>query len=76
MAQDKEVQKMLIQERYDRMDILTYGNDREKKGARQQMESDARRMFAKGISPKDIAEIQEVSLEVIKEILGLQPACV
>lgn len=32
MAQDKEVQNMLVKERYDRMDILTYGNDRERKG--------------------------------------------
>ena len=65
---------MLIQERYDRMDILTYGNDCEQKGARKQLENDARRMYAKGISPKDIAEILEVHLPVIEQILGLQLA--
>lgn len=74
MAQDKEVQSMLIEERYDRMNILTYGNDRERKGDRLRLEHDAKRMYAKGIKPEDIAEIQEVSLDVIEEILGLQPA--
>ena len=74
MAQDKEVQSMLIEERYDRMNILSYGNDRERKGDRLRLEHDAKRMYAKGIKPEDIAEIQEVSLDVIEEILGLQPA--
>ena len=32
MEQDKEVQNVIIQERYDRMDWLSYGNQREKKG--------------------------------------------
>lgn len=32
MAQDKEVQNMLIQEKYDRMDWLTYGKEREERG--------------------------------------------
>lgn len=32
MAQDKEVQNMLIQERYDRMDWLTYGNEQRREG--------------------------------------------
>ena len=32
MAQDKEVQSMLIQEKYDRMDWLTYGNEQRKQG--------------------------------------------
>ena len=32
MAQDKEVQNMIIQERYDRMDVLTYGSEREAAG--------------------------------------------
>lgn len=32
MAQDKEVQNMLIQERYDRMDWVTYGNEQKKEG--------------------------------------------
>ena len=33
MAQDKEVQNMIIQERYDRMDWLTYGNEQRREGA-------------------------------------------
>ncbi len=32
MGQDKEVLNMLIQEKYDRMDWVTYGNERESKG--------------------------------------------
>lgn len=32
MAQDREVQNIIIQERYDRMDWLTYGNQREAAG--------------------------------------------
>ena len=32
MAQNKEVQEMLLQEKYDRMDWVSYGNEREKKG--------------------------------------------
>ena len=74
MAQEKEVQNMLIQERYDRMDWVTYGNEKKDEGVRQQLERDAKGMFAKGLSTKDIAEIQGVSVETIEEILGLQPA--
>ena len=73
MAQDKEVQNMLIQEKYDRMDILTYGNDMRKTGARSQMEQDAKGMYAEGIQPDVIARIQDVSVDVIEKILGLQP---
>ena len=32
MAQDKEVQNMLIQEKYDRMDWVTYGNEQKREG--------------------------------------------
>ncbi len=32
MAQDKEVQNMLIQEKYDRMDWVTYGNEQMREG--------------------------------------------
>ena len=71
MAQDKEVQNMLIQERYDRMDWLTYGKEKRDEGVRQQLEHDARGMYKKGLSPKDIAEIQGVPVETIEEILGL-----
>ncbi len=33
MGQDKEVQFMLTKEKYDQMDWLSYGNEREEKGA-------------------------------------------
>ena len=65
---------MLIQEHYDRLGILLYGNDCEQKGVRRQLENDTRRMYAKGISPQDIAERQEVPLKEIEIILGLQLA--
>ena len=32
MAQDKEVQNMLLQEKFERMDWVSYGNDRERDG--------------------------------------------
>jgi uncharacterized protein YjcR len=31
-------------------------------------------MYKKGMNPKDIAEIQNVSVEEIEKALGLQPA--
>ena len=58
MAQDKGVQEMLIQEKYDRMDWVTYGDEQRREGTRQQLEKDARGMYKKGMNPKDIAEIQ------------------
>lgn len=72
MAQDKEVQNMLIQERYERMDWVTYGNEQRSTGARQQLEDDARGMYAEGIKPDVIARIQKVSVDMIEKILGLQ----
>lgn len=75
MGQDKDVQNMLIQERYDRMDWLTYGKEQRDEGvsfgARQQLEHDARGMYKKGLSPKDIAEIQGIPVETIEEIPDL-----
>ena len=38
---------------------------------RKRMESDARGMYRKGLSPEDIAEIQQVDIKIIREILGL-----
>lgn len=73
MAQDKEVQRMLIQEKFDRMDIVSYGNDKKREGAREQMEDDAKGMYAEGLKPDAIARIQKVSVDTIEEILGLQP---
>ena len=35
MAQDKEVQNMLLQEKYERMDWVSYGNDRERDGEKE-----------------------------------------
>lgn len=32
MAQDKEVRNMIIQERYNRMDWTTYGNQKKREG--------------------------------------------
>ena len=73
MAQDKEVQNMLIQEKYDRMDWLTYGKEQKNEGDRQRMEEDAKGMYAEGIKPDVIARVQKVFVDVIEKILGLQP---
>ena len=72
-AQDKEVQNMLIQEKYDRMDWLTYGKEQKNEGDRQRMEEDAKGMYAEGIKPDVIARVQKVFVDVIEKILGLQP---
>ena len=74
LAQDKEVQSMLTQERYDRMAWVSYGNEREKKGAKNQMEEDAKGMYAEGIAVDVIARIQKTTVDAIEKILGLQPA--
>ena len=78
MAQDKGVQEMLIQEKYDRMDWVTYGDERRRegeiKGTRQQMEKDARGMYEEGLKPEVIARIQGISVKEVEEILGLQMA--
>ena len=42
-------------------------------GARDQMEEDAKGMYAEGIRPEVIARIQKVSVDVIEKILGLLP---
>ena len=42
-------------------------------GARDQMEEDAKGMYAEGIRPEVIARIQKVSVDVIENILGLLP---
>ena len=64
---------MLIQEKYDRMDWVTYGDEREFKGIRQQLEKDARGMYEAGLKPEAIARIQGISVKEVEEILGLQP---
>ncbi|MBR2527318.1 MAG: hypothetical protein IKE58_02450 [Blautia sp.] len=43
-------------------------------GNRLRLEHDAKGMYRKGMSPKDIAEIQEVPVEEIEKILGLRLA--
>ena len=45
-----------------------------KEGIQEQLVRDAKGMYRKGLSPKDIAEIQDVSVEVIEKILGLEMA--
>ena len=74
MGQDKEVQFMLTKEKYDQMDWLSYGNEREEKGANQQMVSDAQGMYAEGIAPDVIARIQKTTVAAVKKMLGLQEA--
>ena len=60
--QEKEFNRALRNERSEGVSL----------GDRQRMERDAKGMFAKGLSPKDIAEIQGVPVETVEGILGLQ----
>ena len=41
-------------------------------GDRRRMEHDAKGMYAKGLKPADIAEIQGVPVETVEQILGLE----
>ena len=74
MTQEKEVQNMLLQEKYDKMDRLSYGAQREREGKREQLEQDAREMYAEGLMPDFISRIVKVPIDTVREILGLQPA--
>ena len=81
MGQDKEVLNMLIQERYDRMDWLTYGNQRASEGeaigeARGEARGEAKatralieQMLQKGRTP---AQIQEFCGYPIEKVLAIQ----
>lgn len=75
MAQDKEVQNMLIQEKYDRMDWLTYGNDREARG---KILGTIETMRDDGRSDKEIVErlVAKYGMNQAQaeEVVGLQPA--
>ena len=79
MAQDKEVQNMLIKEKYDRMDILTYGNDQRREGAIKEAIMLYREEM--GLLPTDIIKKimtrfnmkQDVAEKYVEETLGLQP---
>ena len=84
MAQDREVQDMLIQERYDRMDWLTYGNEREARGEVKgeikgaiKLYRDEMNLTSKEIIKKIMARFdlkQEVVEKYVEETLGLQLA--
>ena len=79
MAQDKEVQNMMIKEKYDRMDILTYGNDQRREGAIKEAIMLYREEM--GLLPTDIIKKimtrfnmkQDVAEKYVEETLGLQP---
>ena len=76
MAQDKEVQNMIIQERYDRMDWLTYGDEQrqegEKIGMTNQKAEDARAMYDDGLEPERIARILKLDIADVEVMLGLR----
>ena len=60
------------------MDWLSYGAQRERegkrKGKREQLEQDARGMYAEGLMPDVISRIVKEPIDTVREILGLQPA--
>ena len=82
MTQEKEVQNMLLQEKYDKMDRLSYGAQREREGKREgkregdrkRLEQVTRGMYAEGIMPDVISRIVKEPIDTVREILGLQPA--
>ena len=67
-----------LQEKYDKMDWLSYGaqerREGERNGDRKRLEQDARRMYAEGIMPDVISRIVKEPIDTVREILGLQPA--
>ena len=63
-----------LQEKYDKMDRLSYGAQREREGKREQLEQVTRRMYAAGLMPDFISSIVEVPIDTVREILGLQPS--
>ena len=65
---------MLLQEKYDKMDRLSYGAQERREGKREQLEQDARRMYAEGIMPDVISRIVEAPIDTVRKILGLQPS--
>ena len=50
MRQDKEVQSVLIKEKYDRMMLLSYGDDREAEGEKKGLKEGEKKGEAKGIN--------------------------
>ena len=87
MSQEKEVQRMLIQEKYDRMDWVTFGNEREHQGYAEgqkegRAEGEARGAIKtyKRVGKSPVKELIEsdfqlnddVAEKYVKETLGLQ----
>jgi len=73
MTQEKGVQHMLLQEKYNKMDWASYGAQREREGERNQLERVVRRMYAEGMKPDIISRFTDASIERVKEILSRQP---
>ena len=73
---------MLLQEKYDKMDRLSYGaqerregeREGERNGDRKRLEQDARGMYAEGLMPDVISRIVKEPIDTVREILGLQPS--
>ena len=69
---------MLLQEKYDKMDRLSYGAQREREGERngdrKRLEQVTREMYAEGLMPDFISRIVKEPIDTVREILGLQPS--
>ena len=88
MVQDKEVRNMLMQEKYDRMDWYSYGDEKKAEGwaegrAEERMVEEEKnrrrvwRMHDDGMSVSKIAENMEISLDTVQKwINGPKPAYV
>jgi len=88
MVQDKEVRNMIMQEKYDRMDWVTYGSDQKEEGreeaweeARKASEEKDRRrvwrMHERGKNITEIAEDMEIGIDTVRKwIDGPKPAFV
>jgi len=77
MTQEKEVQHMLLQETYEKMDWASYGAQERREGKlegdRNRLEQDVRGMYAEGITPDVISRVTKHSIARINEILSRQP---
>ena len=71
MGQDKEVQRMLIKEKYDQMDWLSYGHEQRE----EEKKETAKRMIALGKNTlEEIAMVTGLKLSVVEELAGVVTA--
>ena len=69
MAQDKEVQNMLLQEKFERMDWVSYGNDRERDGKEEGIKEGKREGEIVGVIKLYHDEQHLATAEIVSKIM-------